>query len=98
MTTDAADEAPTPDGGGTEPLPLPWFGPTLHELVPGIPPGARPPALRKEAARALTAARHDPARQDRLRRADHASRGAVAALVAEMLTPPLPRHDAKDLP
>jgi hypothetical protein len=83
---------------GAEAPPIPWFGPTLHELVPGSAPGTRPPALRKQAAQALAAARQDPVRQEHIRRADQASRNAVAALVAEMLTPPLPRHDTEVLP
>ncbi|MET7972449.1 hypothetical protein ABZW44_05045 [Streptomyces mirabilis] len=47
---------------------------------------------------ALAAARQDPDGHERIRRADHASRGAVGSLVAEMLTPPLPRHDTEELP
>ncbi|MFJ6408530.1 hypothetical protein ACIQK9_23720 [Streptomyces hydrogenans] len=96
MTTDA----PVSDSGDTQTPPLPWFGPTLHELVPGLAPGSRLPALRAQAARARSAARQDPVRQELVRRADQASRSAVTALVADMLTPPLPqpRHDTEDLP
>lgn len=78
--------------------PIPWFGPTLHELVPGTAPGSRSPALRRHAAQAITDARHDPIRQGLIRRADQASRSAVDSLVAEMLTPPLPGHDTEELP
>ena len=70
--------------------PIPWFGPTLHELVPGIPPGTRPLPLRRLTAKALTEARQDPDRHRLLQRADQASSSPVTALVAEMLTPPLP--------
>ncbi|WP_327352276.1 hypothetical protein [Streptomyces sp. NBC_01304] len=70
----------------------PWFGPTLHELIPGLPPGTRPPALRRAAAQALATAKGDPVALENLRRADQASRNAVTALVAEMLTPPLSHH------
>ncbi|MFD5834560.1 hypothetical protein ACFWHV_13460 [Streptomyces collinus] len=84
--------------GGAEVPPIPWFGPTLHELVPGCVPGARLPALRTQAARARAAARQDPDRVERIGRADRNSRGTVTALVAEMLTPPLPRPDTEELP
>lgn len=94
MTTDA----PTPRDEGLELPPLPWFGPTLHELVPGIPPGTRPPRLRTKAGPAIAAARQDPVRQEQLRRADQHSPKAVEALVAEMLTPPLPRHHTEGSP
>ncbi|WP_416978781.1 hypothetical protein [Streptomyces sp. T028] len=90
------DEPSSGSAGDSDPPPLPWFGPTLHELVPGTPPGSRPPALRVKAARALAAARNDPVRREGIRRADQASRSAVDALVAEMLTPPLPRHDPEE--
>ncbi|MFF3467477.1 hypothetical protein [Streptomyces sp. NPDC002619] len=91
-------DKPASGAGGAEAPPIPWFGPTLHELVPDSPPGTRPPVLRRQVGQALTAARQDPVRQERIRRADHASRGAVAALVAEMLSPPLPRHNSEELP
>ncbi|MFC5959050.1 hypothetical protein ACFP51_32830 [Streptomyces pratens] len=91
-------DKPASGAEGTGVTPIPWFGPTLHELVPGSPPGTRPPVLRRQVGQALTAARQDPVRQERIRRADHASRGAVNSLVAEMLTPPLPRHDTEELP
>ncbi|MGQ4373827.1 hypothetical protein ACN6K9_002610 [Streptomyces sp. SAS_267] len=77
---------------------IPWFGPTLHELVPDAPPGTRPPILHKQVGPALARVRKDPVAQERIRRADRASRGAVASLVAEMLTPPLPRHNPEELP
>lgn len=77
---------------------IPWFGPTLHELVPAAPPGTRPVPLGRQVGLALARARQDPAAQKRIRRADRASRGAVASLVAEMLTPPLPRHNPEELP
>ncbi|MFF2205246.1 hypothetical protein [Streptomyces sp. NPDC058145] len=83
---------------GAETLPIPWFGPTLHELVPGSPPGTRPLVLRSRVGQAFAAARQDPVEQERIRRADHASRGAIGSLVAEMLTPPLPRHDTEVRP
>ncbi|MEV5697597.1 hypothetical protein AB0L55_08910 [Streptomyces anthocyanicus] len=70
--------------------PIPWFGPTLHELVPGIPPGTRPLPLRRLTVKALTEVRQDPDRHRLLQRADQASSSPVTALVAEMLTPPLP--------
>ncbi|MFD1832548.1 hypothetical protein ACFSJS_23300 [Streptomyces desertarenae] len=82
----------------TEAPPIPWFGPTLHELVPGSPPGTRPLVLRRKVGQALSEAQRDPDRCERIRRADHESRNAVAALVAEMLTPPLPRRDTEELP
>ncbi|MET9823106.1 hypothetical protein ABZ038_16090 [Streptomyces sp. NPDC006349] len=94
--TATADESARdrPVGPGSEDPslpPIPWFGPTLHELVPGIPPGTRPLPLRRLAAKALNEAiRQDPARHQLLQRADQASSGPVTALVAEMLTPPLP--------
>ncbi|WP_030674102.1 hypothetical protein [Streptomyces cellulosae] len=91
-------DEPDPGAGGAVAPPVPWFGPTLHELVPGAAPGTRAPVLRKQTAQAIAAARRDPVRQERIRRADQASRGAVAALVAEMLTPPLPRPDTEELP
>lgn len=94
MTVDEPDSGP---GGDAMPS-IPWFGPTLNELVPGTVPGTRSPALRKQAAQALTAARQDPVRQGLIRRADQASRSAVDSLVAEMLTPPLPGHDTEELP
>lgn len=76
--------------------PLPWFGPTLHELVPDTPLGTRPPILRKRAARGLAGARRDPVRHASIRRADENSRSATDALVAEMLTPPLPCHASEE--
>ncbi|GGZ88303.1 hypothetical protein ACFOOM_18710 [Streptomyces echinoruber] len=94
MTVDKPASGP----GDTEAPPIPWFGPTLHELVPGSPPGTRPPVLRRQVGQALAAARHDPVRQEHIRRADRASRSAVDSLVAEMLTPPLPRPDTEELP
>ncbi|MEU6624824.1 hypothetical protein ABZ926_29215 [Streptomyces litmocidini] len=95
MTTDS----PAPGSEGAEAPALPWFGPTLQELVPGLALGTRLPALRAQAARARSAAREDPVRQELVRRADQASRSPVAALVAEMLTPPLPRrHDNEERP
>lgn len=97
MTTNAPDASAPRSEEAVSP-PLPWFGPTLYELVPGLAPGARSPVLRTTAARAIAAARHDPVRREHLRRADQASHGAVAALVAEMLTPPLPRPDTEDRP
>ncbi|MET7302530.1 hypothetical protein [Embleya sp. NPDC005575] len=75
---------------------IPWFGPTLHELVPGTPLGARPPLLRKQAAQAQTAARRDPVQTERIRRADQNSRSVVDAVVAEMLTPPLPDRASEE--
>ncbi|WP_175647630.1 hypothetical protein [Streptomyces cyaneochromogenes] len=87
---------PASGAGGAEAPPIPWFGPTLHELVAGAAPGTRPPVLRRQVGQALTAARQDPVRRELIRRADHASRGAVGSLVAEMLTPPLPRHDPEE--
>lgn len=78
---------------------LPWFGPTLHELVPGTPPGSTPLVLRKQAGRAVTSAgRQDPVRRELIRRADRNSHTPVAALVAEMLTPPLPRRHTEERP
>ncbi|MEV3906844.1 hypothetical protein [Streptomyces canus] len=91
-------DKPAEDTAVPETLPIPWFGPTLHELVTDSTPGTRPPVLRRQAAQALAAARRDPVGQDRIRRADQNSRSAVTALVAEMLTPPLPRHDTEELP
>ncbi|MCB8905782.1 MULTISPECIES: hypothetical protein [unclassified Streptomyces] len=92
--------APSPQPVDTEPPPLPWFGPTLHELLPDTPPGTRPMKLRAQAARELSAARarQDPARQALVHRADRNSHTPVDALVAEMLTPPLPRPDPEERP
>ncbi|WRZ89981.1 hypothetical protein OHB54_13445 [Streptomyces sp. NBC_01007] len=83
-----------------EASPLPWFGPTLHELVPDSAPGTPPPRLRRQTAQALAAARkdRDPARLEALQQAKHASHNPVLSLVAEMLTPPLPRHHTEELP
>ncbi|GHI97174.1 hypothetical protein [Streptomyces olivaceus] len=79
--------------------PIPWFGPTLHELVPGIPLGTRPLPQRRRAATALSEAkRGDPVRHRLLDRADQASRTPVTALVAEMLTPPLSPPEAAPAP
>jgi hypothetical protein len=94
LTTDKI----APDASGAEAPPIPWFGPTLYELLPDSPPGTRPLVLRGRIGPALSAARRDPDRQERIRRADRASHGTVAALVAEMLTPPLPRHDTEEFP
>ncbi|WP_330460416.1 hypothetical protein OIB37_28200 [Streptomyces sp. NBC_00820] len=91
-------DEPLRGAGRTEAPAIPWFGPTLHELVPDIVPGTRPLVLRRQAAQALAAARQDPAREELIRQADQASRSAVTALVAEMLTPPLPRQDTEELP
>lgn len=88
----------TTGASDAEPSPLPWFGPTLHELVPDLAPGTRSIVLRAKAGQAISSARHDPVRRELLRRADQASHGAVAALIAEMLTPPLPRHHPEDSP
>ncbi|WP_405437885.1 hypothetical protein OG373_11180 [Streptomyces avidinii] len=91
--------APSPHHTGTEPPALPWFGPTLHELVPGTPLGARPLELRKQAARELAAsARKDPGRHALVQRANQNSHTPVAALVAEMLTPPLPHPRTEERP
>ncbi|MGW6540325.1 hypothetical protein ACWGDD_31415 [Streptomyces sp. NPDC055011] len=85
----------TDDSTGAEPPPLPWFGPTLHELLPDAPLGTRPVDLRRRAAPELSAAaaRVDPVRHALVHRANQNSRTPVAALVAEMLTPPLPCPD-----
>ncbi|MFD8015861.1 hypothetical protein [Streptomyces sp. NPDC058955] len=90
---DTPQTSPGPD-------PLPWFGPTLHELLPDAPPGTRPVDLRRRAAPELSAAaaRKDPARHALVHRANQNSRTPVAALVAEMLTPPLPHHDPEERP
>ncbi|MGA5872408.1 hypothetical protein [Streptomyces cinereoruber] len=96
MTTGPLSAQPA----GVEPSPLPWFGPTLHELLPDTPPGTRPMKLRAHAAREMSAAR---ARQDQVRhalvdRADRNSHTPLDAIVAEMLTPPLPRPDPEERP
>ncbi|MFM9593124.1 hypothetical protein ACKI1J_33660 [Streptomyces scabiei] len=93
--TDDASAANRGDGGLP---PIPWFGPTLHELVPDIAPGARPLPLRRQAAQALASARTDPVRHGLIHRADQGSRSPLTALVAEMLTPPLPPHDTEERP
>ncbi|WP_435189642.1 hypothetical protein [Streptomyces sp. bgisy126] len=92
--------SPSPRPAGDEPPPLPWFGPTLHELLPDAPPGTVPMKLRAHVARELSAARarRDSARQALVDRADRNSRMPVDALVAEMLTPPLPRPDPEERP
>ncbi|MEU8692399.1 hypothetical protein [Streptomyces sp. NPDC048665] len=95
MTTDTSA---APAGGDSELPPIPWFGPTLHELVPGIAPGTRPLPLRRQAAQALAKARQDPVRRGLIERADQASHSPVAALVAEMLTPPLPPQASEERP
>ncbi|WP_331452424.1 hypothetical protein [Streptomyces sp. SS162] len=92
------DDATAPKRADSEPPPIPWFGPTLHELVPGVPPGTRPLPMRGKAARALAAARQDPVRHALLHGADQGSRSPVTALVAEMLTPPLPPIDTEERP
>ncbi|MFJ8080049.1 hypothetical protein ACIQ6Y_05390 [Streptomyces sp. NPDC096205] len=96
--TDDTDDGSDPSSGGSGLPPIPWFGPTLYELVPGIVPGTRPQPLRRQAAQALAAARRDPVRHELLQRADQGSRGPVATLVAEMLTPPLPPYDTEESP
>ncbi|MGW6137391.1 hypothetical protein [Streptomyces sp. NPDC055140] len=92
--------APSPQHSDTDLPPLPWFGPTLHELLPDVPLGTRPPKLWRLAAPELTdsAARKDPARHALVHRANQNSHTPVDALVAEMLTPPLPRHDTEERP
>ncbi|MER5778908.1 hypothetical protein ABT144_32415 [Streptomyces sp. NPDC002039] len=90
--------APSPKHADSEPPALPWFGPTLHELIPGTPLGARPLVLRKQAARELSAARKDPARHALVERANQNSHTPADALVAEMLTPPLPRQHTEERP
>jgi hypothetical protein len=95
LTTDASA---APDRGGSTLPPIPWFGPTLHELVPGIAPGTRTQPMRRQAAQALAKARQDPVRHGLIERADQASRSPVAALVAEMLTPPLPPQASEERP
>ncbi|MFD5342180.1 hypothetical protein ACFWJY_00035 [Streptomyces anulatus] len=90
---------PSPTATDSGPPPLPWIGPTLHELVPGTPLGSTPLILRRQAGRAVTAAgRQDPDRRELVRQADRNSHTPVAALVAEMLTPPLPRHHTEERP
>ncbi|MFZ3493971.1 hypothetical protein ACODT5_12240 [Streptomyces sp. 5.8] len=89
-------DEPAPGIQGAEAPPIPWFGPTLYELVPGITPGTRLPALRRQLGRARTEARLDPVGQELIRRAGLASDSAVTTLVAEMLTPPLPHHDTEE--
>ncbi|MFH9734117.1 hypothetical protein [Streptomyces sp. NPDC017260] len=97
MTAD--ETAPgSPDGEDPSLPPIPWLGPTLHELVPGIPPGTRPLPLRRLAAKALGEARQDPDRHQLLRRADRACSSPVTTLVAEMLTPPLPPRETETAP
>ncbi|WP_327343125.1 hypothetical protein [Streptomyces europaeiscabiei] len=81
---------------GAEAPSIPWFGPTLYELVPGAAPGTRPLILRRQVGQAITAARQDPVGRERIHRADLASHGAVGSLVAEMLTPPLPDHNPEE--
>lgn len=90
------DDASAPNRVDSSLPAIPWFGPTLHELVPGIAPGTRPLPLRGMAARALAAARRDPVRYELIRRADQGSRSPVTALVAEMLTPPLRPLDTEE--
>ncbi|MFE1341450.1 hypothetical protein ACFW6K_27700 [Streptomyces sp. NPDC058733] len=92
------DDASAPNRTESGLPPIPWFGPTLHELVPGIAPGTRPLPLRRKAAQALAAARRDPVRHELIHRADQGSRSPVTALVAEMLTPPLPPLDIEERP
>ncbi|WP_338687277.1 hypothetical protein QD712_40810 [Streptomyces acidiscabies] len=95
MTTDTST---APNGGDSALPPIPWFGPTLHELVPGTAPGTRPLPLRRQAAQALAKARQDPVRHGLIERADRASRSPVAAFVAEMLTPPLSPQASEERP
>ncbi len=87
---------PSPKATDSSSLPLPWFGPTLHELVPGTPPGSTPLMLRKQASRA--AGRQDQDRRELVRQADRNSHTPLAALVAEMLTGPLPRYHTEERP
>ncbi|GGM86133.1 hypothetical protein [Streptomyces fuscichromogenes] len=89
-------DKPASEAEGPDTPPIPWFGPTLHELVPGSAPGVRLPVLRRQMAQALVAAHKDQGRQEAIRRADRASRGPVASLVADMLTPPLSRPDTTE--
>ncbi|MEU3605995.1 hypothetical protein AB0E83_11150 [Streptomyces sp. NPDC035033] len=91
---------PSPRSSDAEPPPLPWFGPTLHELLPDAPPGTRTMRLRTQAARELGAARTrgDAARHALVDRASRNAHTPVDALVAEMLTPPLPRPDPEERP
>ncbi|MFI8368035.1 hypothetical protein [Streptomyces sp. NPDC085466] len=83
------------DSAGGAPPPLPWFGPTLHELLPDAPLGTRPVDLRRRAAPELSAAaaRKDPVRHALVHRANQNSRTPVDALVAELLTPNLPHPE-----
>ncbi|WP_329209507.1 hypothetical protein [Streptomyces sp. NBC_01708] len=92
--------APSSQHSGAEPPPLPWFGPTLHELLPDAPLGTRPLGLRRLAAPELTAsaALKDSARHALVHRANQNSHTPVDALVAEILTPPLPGHDTEERP
>ncbi|MFD9872879.1 hypothetical protein DLE01_37625 [Streptomyces sp. FT05W] len=92
--------APSSQYSGAEPPPLPWFGPTLHELLPDAPLGTRPLGLRRLAAPELTAsaALNDSVRHALVHRANQNSHTPVDALVAEILTPPLPGHDTEERP
>ena len=92
--------APAPQRPGAEAPTIPWFGPTLHELLSDAPLGTRPLRLRTLAAPELApaAARKDPARHAVVHRANLNSHTPVDALVAEMLTPPLPCHDTEEGP
>ncbi|MCX5314778.1 hypothetical protein ACWD8L_00485 [Streptomyces sp. NPDC005133] len=83
---------PPPPATGIDPTPVPWLGPTLHELLPDSPPGTRLPALVKNAAAAISGTKDDRDRVAALKQARDEARTPVNALVAELLTPPLPTN------
>lgn len=72
--------------------PVPFFGPTVFELLPGARPGARPADLAKSAGVAISRARRaqDTDRVHALEAARDAARTTDDVLVSELLTPPLP--------
>ncbi|MDJ0465266.1 hypothetical protein [Streptomyces sp. H27-C3] len=74
--------------------PMPFFGPTVFELLPGARLGTRPADLAKSAAVAISRARRDQdtsrARVLALEAARDAARTTDDVLVSELLTPPLP--------
>lgn len=85
---------PRPLQGGPGPTEAPWLGPTLHELLPDSPPGTGNGILLKRVVPALKRARDDPDRSAALLLARNATTTPVGALVAELLTPPLPTREA----
>ncbi|WP_338702535.1 hypothetical protein V2W30_34575 [Streptomyces sp. Q6] len=80
--------------------PMPYFGPTVFELVPNTRPGIGQGDLAKAAGVAISRARRarDTDRERALKAAHDAARTPADSLVAELLTPPLPSTAAPEGP